>query len=308
MADDLDALPLPAQDLLNPELYDSVITDAHPVTTMVTSRGCPFQCRFCSQSITGKSYRFHSPERVLEEIKGCMDLGYRGILFYDEVFTIRRKRVIELCTLIQKERMRFDWMARGTINTVDGDLMRAMHDAGCRTITFGVESGSERILKRMNRPVRDTKKIAKVFRDAKAAGLTSLAYMMLGNPDETVEDMKATRAMLRAINPDHVHISVFVAYPATEFYREGVERGLFSSDVWRGFAANPAEAFRVPTWPEAPPAETLFAEARRLYRTHYFRPHNIWRHLRAAGGLRGIRKRLPYLQALLRLRRAPAAG
>ncbi|MCB1153631.1 MAG: B12-binding domain-containing radical SAM protein [Deltaproteobacteria bacterium] len=299
MVQELDVLPMPAFDLLTPEPYCSVITDDSPTVNMLTSRGCPFQCKFCSHSITGKGYRFHSPERVVEEMIVAKNLGYRSVLFYDEVFTVRRQRVFDLCDQINAAGLGMSWLARGTINTVDDEMMEAMKNAGCETVTFGVESGSERILKRMNRPVKDRPKIKQMFRSAQKMGLKTLAYMMVGNPDETVEDVEESLALLKELDPDHVHVSVFVAYPATEFYEEGVKRGLYGGDIWREYSANPFMPFEVPTWPEAPPTDVLFGLTRKIYRRFYFRPKKIWQHLRSITTWQGVKRRLSYLPALL---------
>ncbi|MBZ0271171.1 B12-binding domain-containing radical SAM protein [bacterium] len=296
---DLDSVPRPAYEALDPALYSSVITDTHPTMLMVTSRGCPFRCHFCSHSVTGKKYRYHSPERIVSDVRHCLDLGYRSILFYDEVLTIKRKRVLELCDRIKDEKLCFEWMARATINTVDEEVLRSMKDAGCSIITFGVESGSERVLKRMNRPIKDPAVIRDMFALTKKVGLRSLAYMMVGNPDETIDDLRASRDFLRQIDPDHVHVSVFVAYPATDFYDEGVAKGLYAQDHWRAFSANPTRPFTVPTWPEAPPADELFGIAKQMYRRHYLRPRKILQHLGGITSFAAIRKRAAYARTLL---------
>ncbi len=295
----LDELPAPAFDMLIPDLYSSVITDARPTVNLITSRGCPFQCAFCSRSATGKKFRFHSPERVVADARACLDLGYKNLLFYDEVFTVRRERVLAICELIKKENLRFEWMARATANTIDEQMLAAMKQAGCFMTTYGVESGSPRILEKMNRPVRDIDVIRKAFRDSRKAGLETLAYFMVGNPGETDDDLRATRSLMRELDPDHVHISVFVCYPATPFYEQGLRDGLFENDIWRDFAADPSKKISLPTWPQSPPPEKLFAAVQRMNKNFYLNPKVAWRQLKKIRGLSGIAKRWPYLKSLL---------
>ncbi|MDP8222762.1 MAG: cobalamin-dependent protein [Candidatus Lernaella stagnicola] len=295
---DLDTLPQPAYDLLRPELYGSVLTDLHPVANAVTSRGCPYHCTYCSRSVTGKRFRAHGPAYVVENFRRAHDLGFAALLVYDEVFTIDKARVLAICDGLRHAGIDLPWMARATIGTVDEEMMRAMAAAGCRWITFGIESGSPAVLRRLGRPT-DLETARQVFAAARRVGLKTLAYFMVGNPDESAADIAQSAAFMVRLDPDHVHLAVYTMYPATPLYDEAVEKGLLPADLWREFATDPASAFTAPHWPGSFSADDLFAIVRRLYRRFYLRPRVIWRERRSLLSWRAFRRRLRYLGALI---------
>ncbi|MBZ0252217.1 MAG: B12-binding domain-containing radical SAM protein, partial [Candidatus Methylomirabilis sp.] len=238
LLDDLDALPFPALDLMPIEKYSSVVTAEGPVTLMISSRGCPYGCKFCSRSITGKQYRIRSPENVVDEAERALGLGVREILFYDEVFGVQRDRAKAIAREILARGLRFNWMARSTINDVDPEMLALFKRAGCGLLTLGVEAASKKVLARMNKPV-DLDEVHRVFKMTQNAGISTLAYFILGNPGETKDEVRQSIRYMVRLDPDLVHVAVYTAYPATEFYDEALRSGEIASDYWREFAANP---------------------------------------------------------------------
>lgn len=301
--ENLDELPFPAHDLTPIRRYRSIVTSRRPVGIVISSRGCPFQCAFCSHSATGKRYRVRSPQNVVEEMAFCKSLGIRYLLFYDEVMTVNKERMLALCAAIQGRDLRLPWMARARVGSIDADTLAAMKRAGCELVTMGIESGSPRVLARLNRPT-DTAAMIDTFRQARRAGLRTIAYFMIGNPDEKMADVQASLDIAKRARPDMVHASVFTPYPATDLYEEGRRTGRFPTDFWRAFSAEPGADFRPPLWIE--PGADEMEIGRRLrwfYRRFYLRPGAILRRLFSLRGLGDLSRHLRGFRALVSSRR-----
>ncbi len=293
----LDELPQPAYDLLEPRFYSSVLTDRRPVAIAVTSRGCPYRCSFCSRSVTGKRFRSHGPDYVLQTFALLKRLGFAAVLVYDEVFTIDKPRVRAICDGLRTRGLALPWMARATVPSVDEALLRDMAAAGCEWITFGIEAGAERVLKRLNKAL-DLAQAREVFAAARRVGLKTLAYFMVGNPEESATEVAESERFLLTLDPDMAHVAVYTVYPATDLYQEGMERGYFP-DVWRDFARDPSQPFEAPLWPGPLSKDQRFAAVRRLYRRFYLRPRRIWREIRNLTSWAAFRRRVRYALTLL---------
>ena len=285
--DDLDSVPAPAWDMSPVDRYYSLISGLNPVTILLSSRGCPFRCRYCALSPTGKRWRPHSAERVVEEMKICRGLGARYLLFYDELFTVRRKRVVEICDLIRKDGVGVPWMARATPDMVDADMLSLMRGAGCDMITFGVEAGNPKVLENLGRKPTIVEARA-AFEAASKAGLRTIAYFMLGNPGEGRAEIDDSLSLAKSLEPDYVHASIFMPYPASDAYAESLASGKIKNDYWREFAARPGPDFEPPYWNEKFTDRELETQLLRFYRGFAFRPSFILKRLmrmRSAGEL-----------------------
>ncbi|MFC1888873.1 B12-binding domain-containing radical SAM protein [Thermodesulfobacteriota bacterium] len=300
--DELDSLPFPAHDLIPLPRYSSLVADLHPVSIMVTSRGCPFRCSFCSRSVTGKVYRFRSARNVVEEMEMCQALGIRYLLIYDEVMTVQRERVLDICHQIRSRGIRMKWMARARAETIEMDMLKAMKGAGCDLVTLGIESGSPRVLARLNRPV-DLTAAKDFFKQAREAGLRSIAYFMIGNPDETMDDVRESLDVAVKARPDMIHASAFMPYPATDLYEEGLETGRFEVDYWRVFAAKPSTKFRPRLWTKPGGEKEIEKRLFWFYRRFYLRPSYILRRACNPGGWKGMGQNVRGLLALIVKRR-----
>ncbi len=216
----LDDLPLPAYDLLPMGLYSTPFSATGPVTSMVTSRGCPYPCTFCDAFVVhGRTYRAHSPERVVTEIRHLVDeFGIREVLFKDSEFTLDRRRVEGFCDIMTRGGPRVTWTCSARVNCVDGPLLRKMAAAGCRVIQFGVESADPAVLDALKKGIT-LEKVREAFRSTRAAGIETVANLMVGSPGETWGSIEATRRFIREIRPDHLNVQVLVPYPGTELHR-----------------------------------------------------------------------------------------
>ena len=148
LVDDLDIFPSPATDLFPMEKYfPPVYIRGRKVAHLLTSRGCPFECTFCETKLTfGRSFRYHSTDRVLSELEAYIKAGYDAFQFYDDIFTANKKRVIALCEGIIKRGWNIQWMCYSRTNTLSEDMLALMKRAGCYLISYGFESADDQLL------------------------------------------------------------------------------------------------------------------------------------------------------------------
>ena len=138
-------LPIPDRSLTPWRRYASVVSRHPPTTVVMSSRGCPYRCSFCSTA-GGKKFRANPAQRVVDELESCVDLGIREFLFFDELFTFDRSRVLEICRQIRERGLEVFWDVRSRVDRVDPEMLRAMAEAGCQRVQYGIESGTERVL------------------------------------------------------------------------------------------------------------------------------------------------------------------
>jgi radical SAM superfamily enzyme YgiQ (UPF0313 family) len=266
---DLDALPFPAWDLVPgfPHRFQPSVFSYRksPVATLVTSRGCPFSCSFCDRSTSGKLGRYHSTESVLRHCRRLVDFGVRHIIFYDDLFTVKRKRVVELCEAFIAHGFEFTWSCNSHPNLLDAEALRLMKRAGCWQIAYGIESGSQRILDVVKREVR-LPRMRETLRLTRDAGIRAKGYLMIGHPTETVETLEETADFLRVAELDLCQVTKFTPYPGTPSYPTVRDYGTFDEDWERMNAMN------FVFMPNGLSEEILETYFHRLYSIFYSRP------------------------------------
>lgn len=272
--ENLDSLPIPDRRLLDYTKYKNLLAGKGLMTTSITSRGCPYKCIFCDR--LGKKFRAASPQYVIREIEDCLQLGINEIFFHDDTFTISKKRVMEICQLIEERQLKFKFSLRSRVDTIDEEMIRGLKKAGCTRISFGVESGVQRILERIKKGIT-LEQATNAFKLTKKYGITTLADFMIGHPDETIDEIRQTIKFAKKISPDYVQFSITTPYPATELYREGLEKGIIEKDVWKEFAENPSSNFSAPRWEQNINKQTLVSLLHECYRSFYLRPSYILR-------------------------------
>jgi len=225
--EDLDKLPFPDREsLLGANTYTS-----EDMGLIMGSRGCPYHCSYCATQIWTRKVRYRSITNLLEEIKYVHEkYGTRQFTFKDDSFTVNKKRVMEFCERIKKSGINIKWDCNTRSDLVDHKLLKAMKSAGCKSIKVGVESGSERILKLMDKGVslERTKESAKLFRNV---GIHWTAYFMIGVPTETKEDTKKTLQLLYEIKPSFASVGVYEPFPGTRLFEIGIEKGLVKREM-----------------------------------------------------------------------------
>ena len=226
--DDLDRIPYPAKDLLiNSDSYTS-----EDMGLIMTGRGCPYSCTFCSSSgVWKKIARFRTIENVIGEVKEIQSkYNTSQFSFKDDTFTVKRKRVFEFCKAIKKNNLKINWECNARVNLIDKEMLSEMKSAGCNSIKVGIESGSDRILSEvMNKGINVStiKHAAKVLH---ASGIHWTGYFLMGIPTETKSEMLQTLALMQEIKPDFASLSVLEPYPGTKMYDMGVSKGYLTND------------------------------------------------------------------------------
>lgn len=276
--DDLDAMPFPARHLVPYQKYTSLLAKRTPITTMFTSRGCPYRCSFCDRPNLGKRFRGRSARSVVDEMEECVRMGINEFLVYDDTFTVVRQRVLDICDEIIRRKLDIGWDIRARVDNVDDEMLKKLRRANCERIHYGVEAGTEKILKVLRKGI-SLEEVERVFQMTKENGISTLAYFMIGSPTETREDILQTIEFARKLEPDFVHITIFTPFPATELYSRGLQIGILRSDYWREFALNPTWGFEPEYWEENLSREELFALLRSAYKAFYLRPGYIAREL-----------------------------
>lgn len=287
--EDINSLPFPARRLTDIKRYNSILSRGKKiVTTMFTSRGCPFKCSFCDRPQLGKRFRARSPKNVVREMRECAGMGIQEIFIYDDTFTVDRRRVTEICDEIIASGLKLDWDIRTRVDTVDGVMLKALKEAGCRRIHFGVEAGTEKILKVLNKDI-SKERVEDVFRQCRELHIQTLAYFMIGSPSETRQDIDETVNFALRLNPDYLHATIFTPYPGTAVYNEALKTGAIKNDYWRAFARDPKEGFTTPYWQESLSRDELLNTLEDFYRRFYGRPSYMLANLfkiRSAGELK----------------------
>lgn len=232
---DLDLLPRPAYRLIDYSRYSPVVSRGAGFATMYTMRGCPYDCRYCHRQSWLRRSRYHSPARVVDEMEYLVrELGVREIKFYDETFTLDRRRTFEVCRLIRERGISVPWEIRTRAELLNQELVRAMADAGCYRICMGVEGGSDERLTRMGRTTR-VKHVRDAFRWSRECGLSTLGFFMIGYPGDSRRDYEDVLRLAREIKANWIAVAVTTAYANTEIYKTLLESGRLERDVWREF-------------------------------------------------------------------------
>lgn len=266
----LDILPLPDRSLLNYKKYSSILGKNTVMATLVSSRGCPYECSFCSTP-RGK-YRVRSARNIADEMQECVKLGIREIHFVDDTFNVYPERVEAICKEIKERKLKIDWSFRGRVEGLTKSLLKKLKGAGCYRIHLGVETSTDEGLRDLKKGIT-VEQIKYVFKSMREAGINSVAYFLLGCPHErSKEDILRTINFSKEINPDFVLFNILTPYPFTELYKEGVKKGLFRSDYWREFVLNPRKDFVPCFWEEYFSKEELLELLLLAYKQFYLRP------------------------------------
>ena len=217
--EDLDDLPLPARHLLPNARYINFGRKKYgfAITTVMSTRGCPYECEFCSNVIFGGSYRERSAGNVVDEIEQSLALGYDRISFADDVFTLRKKRALEVCNEIKQRGLHFYWECLARVDSLDDATYVEMFQAGCRRVYFGIESGDDEVLKLMNKKITAAEARHAVLA-AHQAGLEVGAFFILFYPGETNQTVLNTLRFATSLPLDYIGLTMPYPLPGTALY------------------------------------------------------------------------------------------
>lgn len=231
---DLDSIPFPARHLMDTEEYIKISESHGPLnrkryTPMITSRGCPGRCIFCSiHCVWGYKWRSRSVENILEEIEQVIQrYNVKEIHFEDDNISLNRERMKKICEAIIERGLDITWTVPNGIfvNTLDRELLKLMRDSGCYQLNLGIESGNENIRKNVIGKHISTEKIKKVVKEGKKQGIWMHGFFIIGLPEETIREIEDTLKFSREINLDSANFFIATPYPGTELYKTAVSQG-----------------------------------------------------------------------------------
>lgn len=275
--EDLDSLPFPARDLLDSTLYYYVLGKRSQFTTIITSRGCPYKCIFCSTP--HGSHRARSPENIVDEMEFCISTGSEEFHFIDDTFNIRTERLAEVSNEIIRRKLNVRWSFRGRADALDEESLCLARKAGCVRMHIGVESGTDEGLKQLRKGT-NTASIERGIKLAKKHGITVAVYFLIGCPHEKSRmDVMNNLRFACKLNPDFALFNILAIYPDTQLHDMAVEKGLIPADLWHNFALNPTADFIIPFWEETFTKDQLIDMLQTAYRRFYIRPIIFWKNL-----------------------------
>ncbi|MCL7412041.1 MAG: B12-binding domain-containing radical SAM protein [ANME-2 cluster archaeon] len=239
MEPDLDSISFPARDLLPNDTYIEYWKKrfGYAATTVITTRGCPFACEFCSNAVFGVSYRERSPENVIDEVEQALSLGYDHIHFADDVFTLNKERIIRICTEIMKRDLCFTWECLGRVDSMDQEIASAMKSAGCNRIFFGIESGSNPVLEMMNKKITVDQAL-RVVNAVHSAGIMTGAFFILCYPGETDSTVLDTLRFSTSLPLDYLSFTMPYPLPGTALYERVKDRIIMEWEAPEGPASD----------------------------------------------------------------------
>lgn len=230
--EDLDSMPFPDYGQLPMDKYYHNFLSNRNFSILVTSRGCPFQCTFCLKNMWGSKYRTRSVKNVIEEIRLLHDKYDVGSLYIQDLeFLLDKKRVIELCNEIIRNKFDLEWGCTARVSSIDRDVLKALKDSKCKFILFGVEAIDPVVLKEIKKDIRpeDVKKSVEL---CKEFGIHASINTMIGLPKQTKESYRKDIEKLSSYSPQRITTGITIALPGTELYRKAESSGIVKEGTW----------------------------------------------------------------------------
>jgi len=234
---DMDSLPHLAYHLLPWQKYKPHPPHgrAYPFVAMLTSRGCPYHCSYCSKEVFGNKFRAQSPMRVVDEVADYIErFGTKEIAFYDDVFTLDKERAYGVAEEILRRGLKVCWTCETRANLVDRELLKQMKKAGCYSIAYGIESASQDILDIIDKDIT-LEQAEEGVGLTREAGIQTIGYFMIGSPNETPETIRQTIALAKKLKLDYAQFAITTPFPRTKLF-EYYQKGEVNMDIpWENF-------------------------------------------------------------------------
>ena len=289
---DLDTLPLPARHLLPMKQYKITASrnKGHHAYTVIVARGCPFNCAFCCR-LHGRKVRFHSIDRVIQEIELLVrDYDAKEINLEADTITVNRDWIYRLCDALISTRLnsRVSWTCESRVDTVDEPMLRYMKLAGCWQISYGVETGSQRLLDFIKKGIT-LEQIRETFAITKKVGINIRAFFMLGIPTETREESETTISLAKALKANWSQFTICTPFPGTALFDYCRANGENLSPRWEDYKTHGGwEGGRLAYVPRGRTEQEMKALQKRAYRSVYLRPGKVWSYLAKVRSFRQV--------------------
>jgi radical SAM superfamily enzyme YgiQ (UPF0313 family) len=241
---------------------------------LLSSIGCTYQCSYCSKAVFGNNYRFMSADRVVEEIKYHQKrFGIKEICFYDDVFTLNKNRVYLLCEKIMQSGLKFHWTAETRVNLVDKQMLKFMKEAGCYSVSYGLESGNQEILNKIHKGTSlEQAQIA--INLTHELGMETVGYFMLGSPDENHNTISDTITFAKRLPLDYAQFAITTPLPGSELYEIWMKT--YNKEIdWNDFRYDGSTNSPVFETKDLTRVDMEFYRSK-AYREFYIRPSYMW--------------------------------
>lgn len=230
---DINEIPFPARELLPMKKYlranygRSAWAVKQPSTNIVTTRGCPFKCSYCSSHlIFGYKCRYRSVDNILDEVEFLIsEYDVKGLSIVDDTFIINKNHIYEFTEKIKSRKIKIEFICNGRVDIIDRDILKALKNAGCKGIAFGVESGSQYVLDNLLKKGTTLSQIKDAFRWAFEVGIPTDGYFMIGIPGETEENIKETIKFSKTLKASAANFAITIPMPKTELYDIALKHG-----------------------------------------------------------------------------------
>jgi len=260
--DDLNELPFPDREILGDNDYGYTFSGLKltygKFTTILTSRGCPFECPFCScAAFLNRRWQARSVENVADELEQLYSAGYRSLVAVDDNFMVNRTRLLRLCEEIRRRRIRMDIHCEGRVDHADDEVLTAMRRAGVTTIFYGIESGVQGVLDYYKKHIT-LSQIRSAVEKTKKRRINVIGSFIIGAPVESREDVETTIRFAAGLRCHGLEMSILDMAPGTDFWRQYEERGLIGTDDWK-------RNHRIYEFPVGLPGDYLLDAQQRAY-------------------------------------------
>ncbi len=270
--ENLDKIPFPARHLLPIGKYKYFFARRKPLTNVITSRGCPYNCVFCNKQVSGYKFRARSPENVIAELEHLInDFGIKEVHISDDTFTLDNKRAITICNEIVKRKLDLTFYVHNgvRVDTITEPLLKAMKDAGFYSLPFGIESGSQKILD-LSRKSFKLEQVVKAVNLAKKYDFETWGFFIFGLPGDTEETMQQTIEFAKRLDIDVAKFHVLVPFPGSDIYTKLKSENRILVENWSEYCFYDKSVFIHPT------CDRLMDDyLKKAYREFYFRPHIV---------------------------------
>lgn len=309
LIDDIDSLPFPARHLFDMEKYFDAssshgIRKSKRFTSVITSRGCPMKCTFCTAHKTwGRLYRMRSPENVLKELEYLVTkYNIKEILFEDDNLTMHKGRALKIFEMMIERKLNLEWDTPNgvAVYALDENLLDKMKESGCYHVNFAIESGCQRVLKEVIKKPVNLKRVSELTRYGKSIGLAVGCFLVFGMPGETIEEMKESLRYVRKHRFSNVHIAIASPLPGSVLYELCKEKGYLSEGFTPFKPPNIDYHIQTPEWSKKEIQNFIEKERIKLYiYQQIINPNNILNFLKK-GPSYVLRKSFKFAKVLMR--------